>query len=69
MVFGEISQLVKFEGADLNYDNSFSNSSPKYRNKAFFALNLAIFFFFGEILQLDKFEGADLKYDNSFLKF
>ena len=78
MFFRKILQLVKFEGADFKYDNSFfkilSQKYPnetffcqKYPNKAFLVPNLNIFVFW-QNLHLGKFDGADFKYNNSFLK-
>ena len=46
----------------------FSNSSPKYPNKAILALNL-FFFFNMKFCVVANIEGADFKYDNSFTKF
>ena len=67
--FQNILQSHLFQGAHLNYDNSFLKLLPKIRKKRHLWYRIEAFLFLRKVLHLDKFEGGDFKYDNRFLKF
>ena len=65
LLFHDILQLDKFQGADFKYDNILFTFQPKNTQLKHFLAQISVFLgFLCKILQLNKLEGADFKYDN-----